>query len=255
MKKKVTIIGGAGTIGTILYKGLRDKYEIIILDKNVAEQSTEFVKVDATNFDTLLHSIPKDSDALINLLTIKTENDLKDIQNFHSMTNIHFVCSFYVLHAAITLGIPKVVYASSNHTTDYYENNGFSSLGREINTSDYPHSCGLYGVLKFASENIGQLFARQTDHLSIINLRIGSVHPDEQKAVKEDDRLLRTILSHKDTVQLFDLALQSTVKYGTYYGVSDNPGKPWSTESAFKELGYISQENSVEILKRGNPFM
>jgi NAD+ dependent glucose-6-phosphate dehydrogenase len=250
MKKKVTIIGGAGTIGTILYKGLRDKYDIVILDKNVSEQSEEFVMVDATNFETLLHSIPKDSDALINLLTIKTENDLKDVQNFHNMTNIHFISSFYVLHAAITLGIPKVVYASSNHTTDYYEKNGFSSLGREINTSDYPHSCGLYGVLKFASENIGELLARQTDNLSIINLRIGSVHPDEHKAVKEDERLIRTLLSHKDTVQLFDSAIQSTVRYGTYYGVSDNPSKPWSTESAMKELGFVSKVNSVEILKR-----
>jgi NAD+ dependent glucose-6-phosphate dehydrogenase len=250
MKKKVTIIGGAGTIGTILYKGLRDKYDIVILDKNVSEQFEEFVMVDATNFETLLHSIPKDSDALINLLTIKTENDLKDVQNFHNMTNIHFISSFYVLHAAITLGIPKVVYASSNHTTDYYEKNGFSSLGREINTSDYPQSCGLYGVLKFASENIGELLARQTDNLSIINLRIGSVHPDEHKAVKEDERLIRTLLSHKDTVQLFDSAIQSTVRYGTYYGVSDNPSKPWSTESAMKELGFVSKVNSVEILKQ-----
>jgi nucleoside-diphosphate-sugar epimerase len=250
MKKKVTIIGGAGTIGTILYKGLRDKYEIVILDKNVSEQSEEFVMVDATNFETLLHSIPKDSGALINLLTIKNENDLKDVQNFHNMTNIHFVSSFYVLHAAITLGIPKVVYASSNHTTDYYENNGFSSLGREINTSDFPHSCGLYGVLKFASENIGQLLARQTDNLSIINLRIGSVHEDEQNAVRENDRLRRTILTHEDTVQLFDLALQSTVRYGTYYGVSDNPSKPWSTEGAMRELGFVSKVNSEEVLKQ-----
>jgi NAD+ dependent glucose-6-phosphate dehydrogenase len=249
MKKKVTIIGGAGTIGTILYKGLSDKYDIVILDKNVPEQAEDFVEVDATNFEMLLRSIPKDSEALINLLTIKTENDLKDVQNFLDMTNIHFISSFYVLHAAITLGIPKVVYASSNHTTDYYENSGFSSLGREINTYDYPCTRGLYGVLKFASENIGNLMACQTDNLSLINLRIGSVHPDEHKAVKEDERLIRTLLSHKDTVQLFDLAIQSTVRYGTYYGVSDNPSKPWSTESALRELGFVSKVNSVEILK------
>ncbi|WHY02779.1 NAD(P)-dependent oxidoreductase [Neobacillus sp. DY30] len=249
MKKKVTIIGGAGTIGTILYKGLRDKYHIVILDKNVPEHSDEFVEVDATNFNMLLESIPKDSEALINLLTIKTENDLNNVQEFHKMTNIHFISSFYVLHAAITLGIPKVVYASSNHTTDYYEKNGFSSLGREINTNDFPSSRGLYGVLKFASENIGQILALQTNNLSIINLRIGSVHPDEEKAVKEDERLLRTLLSHEDTVQLFEIALQSSVRFGTYYGVSDNPGKPWSTESAMRELGFISKVNSTDIEK------
>ncbi|MFB3168289.1 NAD(P)-dependent oxidoreductase [Neobacillus sp. 179-C4.2 HS] len=249
MKKTVTIIGGAGTIGTILRKGLRDKYNIVILDKKVPEQAEEFVEVDATNFDMLLENIPKDSVALINLLTIKTENDLSDVEEFHKMTNIHFISSFYVLHAAIRLGIPKVVYASSNHTTDYYENNGFSSLGREISTHDYPSSRGLYGVLKFASENIGQILALQTDNLSIINLRIGSVHPNEEKAVKEDDRLLRTLLSHEDTVLLFEKALHSSVRFGTYYGVSDNPGKPWSTENAMRELGFVSKVNSTDINK------
>ncbi|WP_338368195.1 hypothetical protein, partial [Enterococcus faecium] len=115
-----------------------------------------------------------------------------------------------------------------------------------------PYSRGLYGVLKLASENIGHILAREEDNnLSIINLRIGSVQPDELKAVREEDRMHRTLLSHTDTVQLFDLALQSTVKYGTYYGVSDNPGKPWSTETAWKELGFVSRENAMDVLKKG----
>ncbi|WP_050181029.1 NAD-dependent epimerase/dehydratase family protein [Domibacillus robiginosus] len=251
MKKKVSIIGGAGTIGTILYRGLNSKYNIVILDQTAPEEADQFIEVDATDYESLLTSIPKDSAALVNLLTIKTENDLEDIQEFHKMLNIHFMASFYAFRAAIELGIPKVVFASSNHTTDYYENNGVSSLGREIQTDDYPYSRGLYGVLKLASENIGHILAQESKHdLSIVNLRIGSVHPDEQQAVQEDDRLHRTLLSHEDTIQLFDLALQSTVKYGTYYGVSDNPGKPWSTEAAWRELGFVSKVNATDILNK-----
>jgi NAD+ dependent glucose-6-phosphate dehydrogenase len=252
MKKKVTIIGGAGTIGSILSKGLRDKYNLTIIDKNIPNHDENFIQVDATNPQLLLESIPKDSDCLINLLTIKTDNDLKNVDEFHKMTEIHFMSSFYILHAAITLGIPKVVYASSNHTTDYYESNGKSKLGREINTSDYPYSRGLYGVLKLASENIGHIIAREkSNNLSIINLRIGSVQPDEYQAVKEEDRLHHTLLSHEDTIQLFDLAIQSNVKYGTYYGVSDNPEKPWSTENVWKELGFVSKVNSMDVLDKG----
>ncbi|KKK33610.1 hypothetical protein WQ57_23635 [Mesobacillus campisalis] len=251
MKKKITIIGGAGTIGTVLQKGLGDKYEFVILDQNFPEETENAIKVDATDFDALLQSIPEDTDALINLLTIKTDNDLWDVDEFYQMTSIHFMASFYVLHAAEKLGIPKVVFASSNHTTDYYENGGISKLDREINIHDYPYSRGLYGVLKLASENIGHILARKKDSsLSVINLRIGTVHPEEEKAVKEDERLHHTLLTHKDAVQLFDLALESTVKYGTYYGVSDNPDKPWSTENAWKELGFVSQENAIDILKK-----
>jgi nucleoside-diphosphate-sugar epimerase len=68
MKKKVTIIGGAGTIGSILYKGLSDNYKIVILDKKKPKQADEFVEVDATNAEMLLERIPKDTDVLINCL-------------------------------------------------------------------------------------------------------------------------------------------------------------------------------------------
>ena len=167
------------------------------------------------------------------------------------MTDIHFIASFYILRAAAELGIPKIVYASSNHTTDRYEKEGISTLGREININDYPYSRGLYGVLKLASENIGHIFSKKPGFpYSIINLRIGSVLPNEMEAVRENDRLCHTLLSHADTVQLFDLALESTVKYGTYYGVSDNPDKPWATENAWKELGFISKENAIDVSKK-----
>ncbi len=251
MKKKVTIIGGAGTIGQILVNGLSETYEFVILDKNSASLPCKVIQVDATNYQELLDNIPKDTDAIINLLTIKSKDDLDNIDQFHKMTTIHFVSSFYILHAAATLGVKKLVYASSNHTTDYYEQDGNSTLGREITIHDYPFSRGLYGVLKLASENIGHIFARDKEHnLSVINLRIGSVLKDEVESVQKQQRLHHTLLSHEDTIQLFDLALQSTVKYGTYYGVSDNPNKPWSTENTWEDLGFLSKVNAIDVLNR-----
>lgn len=251
MKKKVTIIGGAGTIGSILINGLQERYQFTVLDKNRPKEQVEYKQVDATNFEELLRAIPEDTDALVNLLTIKTDNDLHTIDDFQQMTSIHFITSFYILHAAQTLGIPKVVYASSNHTTDYYERDGYSTLGREITIKDYPFSRSLYGVLKLASEQLGHILAHEKDQsLSVINLRIGSVHQDEAKAVAKDERLIHTLLTHKDTVQLFDLALQTTVKYGTYYGVSNNRKKPWSTENAWRELGFVSKENADDLRNR-----
>lgn len=186
-------------------KGLSGKYDIVILDKNASKEAAQFIEVEAADYKSLLESIPKDSEALINLLTVKTERDLERMDAFQKMTTIHFMASVYIFRAAIELGIPKVVFASSNHTTDYYEKAGISSLGREIHTDDYPYSCGLYGVLKLDSENIGHILAGESDYnLSVLNLRIGSAHPDEQQAVQEDDRLHRTLLSHEDTVQLFN---------------------------------------------------
>ena len=75
------------------------------------------------------------------------------------------------------------------------------------------------------------------------------MHQEEKLAVHEDERLTHTLLSHNDTVKLFDLAIQSTVKYGTYYGVSHNKQKPWSTENTWRELGFVSSVNADDVKK------
>ncbi|MCC3358614.1 NAD-dependent epimerase/dehydratase family protein [Bacillus sp. REN16] len=248
MKKKIAIIGGTGLIGSILEEGLSNNYEIFILDKKVDDHS-DHIEVDATNFADLLSKIPADCGAIVNLLNVNTKNDFKDLTQFHKKTEIHFLASFYILRAAIELGIPKVVYASSNHVTDFYEKDGISALGREITVNDYPYSRTLYGTLKLASENLGHILAfEEENNLSVINLRIGSVRRDEVKDLQTIPRTNKTLLSHADVIQLFDLAIQSTVKFGTYYGVSDNKDKPWSTDNATRELGFVSKMNSKDVL-------
>ncbi|WP_077617428.1 NAD-dependent epimerase/dehydratase family protein [Bacillus sinesaloumensis] len=249
MKKKIAIIGGTGTIGSILEEGLSAKYDIVILDKNI--DNPKHIEVDATDYHDLLRTIPKDCSALINLLNVSTENDFNDISQFKKKTDIHFFASFYILRAAIELGIPKVVYASSNHVTDFYEKDGVSGLGREITVEDYPYQRTLYGTLKLASENIGHILAyEEENNLSVINLRIGSVRRDEVKDLQKNERFNKTLLSHADVIQLFDLAIQSTIKFGTYYGVSDNKDKPWSIENAKRELGFVSKMTSEDVLER-----
>ncbi|MDR4886867.1 NAD-dependent epimerase/dehydratase family protein [Fredinandcohnia sp. QZ13] len=255
MKKKIAIIGGTGLIGSILEEGLNNKYEIFILDKKV-DNHPKHIEVDATNFEDLTSKIPPDCDALVNLLNVKTKNDFKDLSQFHKKTEIHFLASFYILKAAIDLGIPKVVYASSNHVTDFYEKDGNSILGREITVDDYPYSKSLYGTLKLASENLGHILAyEEENNLSVINLRIGSVRRDEGKDLQTIPRTQKTLLSHQDVIHLFDVAIQSTIKFGTYYGVSDNKDKPWSTENATRELGFSSKMNANDVLERAKTEM
>ncbi|WP_449539619.1 NAD-dependent epimerase/dehydratase family protein [Ferdinandcohnia sp. Marseille-Q9671] len=250
MKKKLAIIGGTGLIGSILEEGLKEKYDMVILDKKVG-QKPHHIEVDATDFDDLIGKIPRDCDALVNLLNVKTNNDFQDLSQFHKKTEVHFFASFYILRAAIMLGIPKVVYASSNHVTDFYEKDGISELGRKINVNDYPFSKNLYGTLKLASENIGRILAyEEENNLAVINLRIGSVRRDEAEDLQTMPRLHKTLLSHEDVIQLFDLAIQSTVTFGTYYGVSDNKDKPWSTDNATRELGFVSKVNAENIFKQ-----
>ncbi|MBD1382530.1 NAD-dependent epimerase/dehydratase family protein [Metabacillus arenae] len=248
--KKIVIIGGNGTVGKLLAKGLSEDYIVELMDKNPSDDpnNKRFIIVDAANYQSLLSTIPKDTDVLVNLLAIKTSNNITDINEFEAMTDIYFKASYYILRAALELKIPKVIFASSNHVTDYYEENGFSMLGREITTKDYPRSKGLYGLLKLASENLGDIFTMDENvNLSVVNLRIGTVIENETEALSKKPRTNRTMLSHTDLVNIFTAAIDSTIQFGTYYAVSDNLDHPWSVESAIRELGYKPTVNSTDV--------
>lgn len=133
--------------------------------------------------------------------------------------------------------------------TDYYKSGGDSVLGREISVSDYPYSKGLYGILKLAGENIGHAFSEQYG-LGVINLRIGSVRLNEKQEILADvDRYKKTWLSEADVVQIFEKAIEKDIRYGTYYAVSDNIGKPWDISNLESDLGFRSLVNASDILK------
>ncbi|MDX8045232.1 NAD-dependent epimerase/dehydratase family protein [Gracilibacillus sp. S3-1-1] len=236
--KKVTIIGGAGTVGDILLKQLHEDYDLLVLDKSIKQNTATHCYVDATDMQSLTEAIPEDTDVLINLLRIETSQAIEPTEVFNQMTDVFFKASYYMMFIADMYKIPKVIFASSNHVTDYYEENGYSKLGREITTQDYPAPKGLYGVLKIASEQAGFIFSLHTD-LSILNIRIGSVpNENELVAMKKTDRLSRTLLSKNDLGKLFSAAIESTIKFGTYYGVSNNTDKPWDLSNTIKELGF-----------------
>ncbi|WP_100406454.1 NAD-dependent epimerase/dehydratase family protein [Bacillus solitudinis] len=248
--KKVVIIGGAGTIGQILAKGLGNQYHIVIMDKEIENSvnHSSQIQVDATNFQDLVNHIPKDTGTIINLIKTDTNDAIEELETFDRMTDVFFKATYYILAAAKELRIPKVIFASSNHVTDFYEEDGKSLLDREITTNDYPKSKGLYGLLKLASEQAGFLFSLHSK-LSVINIRIGSVPKDvTYEDVLENERLKKTLLSNTDVVDLFRLAIEAKVKFGTYYGVSDNPEKPWDMSNTKAELGFISTETTKDIL-------
>jgi NAD+ dependent glucose-6-phosphate dehydrogenase len=246
------IFGGLGIIGKILSEGLSEKkYKIIVSDiKPTKEISKEqYIKIDCTDYSQFQKVFSEKIDAIINLLALPEALLVPDIPFMQKMMETYIQATYNIFTFAKERKIKKVVFASSNHVTDLYEENGISKLGREIGINDYPYSIGLYGILKLASENIGFLFSHHFN-ISVINLRIGTVKPDDILAVKTSERCKKTILSNVDLVNIFDMALQSDVIFGTYYGVSNNPVKPWDINNALEELGYQPNFNSTDLLKK-----
>ena len=247
--KKITIIGGCGVIGRVLTKALSSEYDIIIIDQTSCEE--DVILADAANEQKLYEAIPRETDVIMHLLNMDMTHDVMDHQEFANMNDIFWKSTYYMFRSAARLGIPKVIFASSNHVTDRYETDGRSLLGRQITTDDVPATKNVYGILKFASEQLGRLFHDQTG-MSVINLRIGTVVTDEMEGLHTKKRTKRTLLSHEDLFSMIKAAIETDVPFGTYYAVSENEGKPWSTEKTKQELGYRPDVNTAEILKEND---
>ena len=249
-RKRILLIGGLGKIGKILSDKLIDNYELSIADihKDPQKNDIKYFKLDITNFLELIKTIPSQIDVIINLAGMAEQTGLVDEKIMSKMNDIYIKGAYNLFLAASKIGIPKVIFVSSNHVTDYYENMGKSILGREISINDYPLSKSIYGSLKLAGESIGHVFSIHKG-LSVICLRIGTVRINEKEALINNKRIKKTLLSKTDLVNLIKCSIEAPINFGIYYGVSDNPGKPWSTENAFLELGFKSTVNSNDILK------
>ena len=178
-KKNVLIFGGAGRIGRLLQEGLPyNKYKIIVSDiKPVPGINKEqYINMDCTDYFQFQKLFSLKIDVIINLISLPDTVLVPDIPVMQQMVETHIKATYNIFTFAKERNIKKIIFASSNHVTDYYEEDGISKLGREININDYPYSIGLYGVLKLASENIGFLFSHHFN-MSVINLRIGTVRP------------------------------------------------------------------------------
>ncbi len=247
-KKRIVLVGGLGTIGRILQEGLSDDYELIILDiSEPSKKNKNVIRCDVARIDQLMSAIPENVYALVNLTQVEDQSPVSDEKGVRLCSDVYVVGAYNVLLAAARKGIKKVVFASTNHVTGSYEAGGLSSLGREIRADDYPLPDSVYGAMKLCGELFGYIFSREKN-ISVTCLRIGTVVEDEVSFLRSDDRAHRTILSKTDTVDIFKKAIETKIKYGVYYGVSDNPGKPWNISDTVDRLGFCPRINSESLL-------
>ena len=231
MKKTVLMVGCNGEIGRTLYKNLCDKYHWILCD--IGENKfcfPNFQQIDVTKKEDVEKIFANNKiDAVVSLAGLQWTPDIPSTDLFEKMEKVYFNSTFYLLDAMRKTGVKKFVFASSNHVTDFFEDNGYSVLGREISIDDYPKSRGIYGTLKLASESLCHNFFVSCG-INTVSFRIGTYRSVIDKN-KMPDRWNRTILDDDLLVMAFCQAIEKEHAHGLFYLVSDNKNKPWNTES------------------------
>ncbi len=242
MKKTVLMTGSEGIIGNILKKALSRDYIIFGLGRRKLQLNNYF-QANIADIETLqtVFSCMGKVDVLIHLA-----GDARDDAPWESILKSNIIGLRNVYEMAKRFSVPRVIFASSNHATGGYEgipptlhkqqNPEMITVIQEVRPD------GDYGSSKVYGEAVARQFYDRYCIESIC-LRIGTVRDHDDPTRQE--RHMKTWLSHRDLIQLFQKAIESDIKFGIYYGVSDNTGRFWDISNAKRDLGYMPQDNAT----------
>ena len=185
---KVLLTGSSGAIGTALSEGLPALgHEVVGLDLPGQGAALSVDCTDPVAVDEAVGDVRPD--AVIHLAGIPTESSLPDALSSHVLS------TGALLEAMRRHGVPRIVYASSNHAV------GRAPRSVLLGADTHARPDTYYGVGKVAAEALLHLYVDRYG-IDAISTRIGSFL--ERPTTR---RQLSTWLSPADTLRMFDAAL------------------------------------------------
>ena len=254
-KPRVAITGAAGLIGGVLRRGLEERYELTCLTHRPAPFPS--MPVDLADLAGLASAIGG-VDAVVHLAGASTVE-----ATWEAVLEANITGTRNLMEACVISGVPKLVLASSNHVVGGYEVDeapGIYQDRREplLDERSEVRPDSLYGASKAWAEILGR-FYHDFRGLSVICLRIGTVLRDDDPGTptisataawldlsddEKYERLQATWLSHRDCTELVAAAVDTKTSWAIVYGISDDPRRFWSLDSARDLLGYVPRDSA-----------
>lgn len=244
--KSIVITGAAGNLGGKLCKHLAGRFDLRLIDKNAAGDSS-MVDADIAIWDNRWVDLFAGADAVVHLAAESIA--CLDMPKL-SRTNIDGTVN--VFEAARRGGVRRVIFASTNHVLGRYK---YVSEPKWITTDLEPRPGGrfmeagwrydstAYATTKVFGERLGKCYSQIHD-LEVIVVRFGFVVPGENEAENFPDRtdpwLRQLWLSNRDLCHLVDrcLAQELEEKFIIVHGTSNNGGSCWDMKSTERLLGF-----------------
>lgn len=238
-KKKVLITGAAGRIGRVLRAGLGGRYALRLTDRKPMEPlaADEEAEIAELNDLEAMERVCAGVHAVVHLGgNPSTSTPWEEVLE----ANIKGTYSIY--EAAKRAGVDRLIFASSNHATGFYEQEGVYT------TPDMPERPdSYYGVSKAFGEDLGRYYY-DAFGLKSYCLRIGSFVGEDAVKNRKADRILSTWLSERDAVQLVWRCIETDkTGYGIFYGISGNKRAYWDTANARELLGYAPEDDAERL--------
>ncbi len=231
--KKVLMTGASGSIGVSLRELLKDRYALRLQERpggktvGPARANEEIAQTDLTDMEGMRAAV-RGVDAVIHLAASSAvQTPWEDaLQN-------NIVGQYTVLEAMRHEGVKRMVFATTNHVTGYYE-----IKGRPCYPDMPVRPDGYYGASKAFGEAIARFYVDEHG-LEVICLRIGSWLTEPKNV-----RSLSTWLSPRDMAQLAWRAIETPLTWGIFYAISGNTRRYWDIGPTQEHLGYAPDDDA-----------
>ena len=262
-RPRVLVTGANGLIGGFVMNAWRapgSRFDPVGLARNAGPNAD--IVADIGDLDALVAACAG-IDAIVHLAATSAVDSA-----WEAVLESNLIGTYNVFEAARRAGVPRVVFASSNHAIGTYELQAAPALYDLDDDRVYDHTAeirpdSLYGVSKVYGEALGRHYVDQHG-LSVVCLRIGGTrdpghpsHPNQLWADMSDRRpetlalrrRMRAVwLSERDCVQLIEKSLLTEEPWVLVYGISNNPRRFWDIEHARRVLGYDPQDAAPEMI-------
>ena len=279
----VLMTGAAGYVGSYLLPEFRERYTLRLVDNRDVDglgRPVEGLEVrDVSDIERMeeYRELFRGVDAVVHLAFIRPAHyGSRGNHARYLAERANVDMAYLVYQLALEEGVKRVVVASSNHASDFYEG---PLRRRELDhiaaDSPRPLSDNFYGWAKEAYEHLGFVYAAGTmgalgfqmgpgsaqRQLEVVQIRIGAPRDlattsfaGEKPDPVSLHRDLGAWVSPRDLAQLFvksidapDIKNEFGVPFQVFYGISGNTRRQWSIANAQRVIGYAPQDDSEVV--------
>lgn len=251
LKKNILVTGLSGVIGSAVISHLKDKYSLTALNRREI-RGLPCHRADIANLEDI-KPVFQGKDAVVHLAAFIGDT------SWETTLNTNIIGTYNVFEAAQHANVKRVIFASSGAVVHGYEKEQplkaiaqgqYDEVPQQwpILTAESPtRPTTLYGASKVWGEALARYYS-ETHHLSCICLRFGRITLQDRPLNPRD---FAVYCSLRDAAQMIDRCLSApeSLRFDTFYVVSNNHWRFRDIEYAYKTIGFSPQDSAETITR------
>jgi nucleoside-diphosphate-sugar epimerase len=239
-RERILITGPGGRVGPHICPLLRERYALRLYDQRPMPVNGDDECIEGDIRDTeKLRGACSGVKAMIHLAAISDEDDFRS-----KLLPVNIDGTYSAFEAARLAGVPRVIFASTGQTVLHY------GKGTWVTPDMPPRPWTIYACTKLFGEALARYYV---DHhgMAAICIRLCWFQGYDSELLQSPEALLQEWCSPRDFAQLLIRSIESEVRFGIFFGVSNNTGRYWDISNGRELLGYDPQDNASEFVMRG----